>query len=319
MGLHISRNDVPGHSETLNSGGLGAKSGMGVHGNECSLSSVTRQPDYHTMPHRHDGEQVNYVLDGEIWFYVGNKACRCRPGDFQRIPRNAIHWAWNRSDKPATVIQTKSPPAAEDAHNWRAPGLFDDDEAPSLRIRANEHEDIYEHDAEIAEESEPLTNGLYVPAEKLPLVRSQHPTTSGEPEVRGVYGTELGYALVGWPAGYHSSPYLHDAEALIHILDGEIWIFVEDRGFRCQAGDFQRIPRNAIHWEWNVSDKPARAIVEYSPPLLEMDTISLKAGATPEGWVALFDDEEEPRLYGNARIYGVTYDGSKTEARYGLK
>ena len=141
----------------------------------------------------------------------------------------------------------------------------------------------------------------------------------GGPEVRGVYGTECSLATITWPAGYHSSPYVYDAEALIHVLDGEIWFFVEDKGFKCGAGDFQRIPRNAIHWEWNPTDGPARAAVEYCPPVLEADTIRLEGGATPEGWIAFFEEWEQPRLYGNARSYGVTYDASQTEARFGLK
>ncbi|MFH1560192.1 MAG: cupin domain-containing protein [Chloroflexota bacterium] len=318
MGLHLSQSEVPRLFSENPSEGWGSKTSGGASGNECSISVVTRVPGYQTRPHRHDAEQINYIPDGEIWFYVEDKAYQCRPGDFQRVPRNAIHWAWNRSDKPATVIQTKSPPSAVREKSNR--GLFDDEETPRVRARANEHESSHQHDPGKAEQSPPLTSGLFVPAEKLPVVKRQHPLmASGQVEVRGVYGTELSWAIVAWPAGYHSSPHVHDAEALIHILEGEIWFFVEDKGFKCQAGDFQRIPRNAIHWEWNPSDKPVRACVEHCPPVLEMETIWLKGGITPEGWVALFHDEERPRLYGNARIYGVTYDGSKTEARYGLK
>ena len=34
------------------------------HGNECSLMIATRKPGYHTKPHEHESEQINYVLDG---------------------------------------------------------------------------------------------------------------------------------------------------------------------------------------------------------------------------------------------------------------
>ncbi|MFH1560193.1 MAG: cupin domain-containing protein [Chloroflexota bacterium] len=316
MGLHMSWSEVPARATAKPR--VGSKTSKGVYGNECNMSVVTRVPGYHTPPHRHDSEQINYIPDGEIWFFVEDKAHKCRAGDFQRIPRNAIHWAWNRSDKPAAVVEPHAPPSGEHAHPDLQGGLFDDEETPRIRARANEHEDV-QFDPGRAEQSPPLTSGLYVPAEKLPVVRSQHSLmVSGQVEVRGVYGTEMSLAIVARPAGYHSSPHVHDAEQISHILEGEIWFFVEDKGFRCKAGDFQRIPRNAIHWEWNPSDKPVRTCEVCSPPVLEMETIWLKGGITPEGWVALFHDQEEPRLYGNAGIYGVTYDASKTEARYGL-
>ncbi|MFH1560191.1 MAG: cupin domain-containing protein [Chloroflexota bacterium] len=325
MGLHVSRSKVSEvfSAEPSSNPGGGSKTSRGASGNECSISVVTRVPGYHTRPHRHDAEQINYIPDGEIWFFVEDKAYLCRVGDFQRVPRNAVHWAWNRSDKPATVIETKSPGSGPVGPNVKPRpdrGLFDDEETPRPRTGAGRPDARVPYDPGKAEQSPPLTSGFYVPAEKLPVVREHQPlAVSGKVEVRGVYGTECSLATVVWPAGYHSQPYVHDAEALIHILEGEVWFFIEDKGFKCQAGDFQRIPRNAIHWEWNPSDKPVRACVEYSPPVLELETIWLKGGITPEGWVALFHEEERPRLYGNAGIYGVTYDGSKTEARYGLK
>jgi len=295
----------------------GYKMSIGASGNECSLSSVTRAPGYHTLPHQHDSEQINYISDGEIWFFVEERAFRCRKGDFQRVPRNLVHWAWNRSDRPATVIETHSPGAGPDGPNivQKADrGLWDEGETPNRRTGAGRPQARVAYDEEIAEDSEALTNGLYIAGEELPTVKLQAPKAAGEAELRGVYGAECSLAVATWPGGYHSLPYVQDAETLIHMLEGEIWFFLEDRGFLCHAGDFQRIPRNAIHWEWNPSDKPARAAVEYSPPVLDVDTISLRGGATPEGWFALFEDQERPRLYGNARTYGVTYDAAGTEA-----
>ena len=328
MPLHIPRNAVTEHympEPTSNPGG-GAKTSKGAAGNECSMSVVTRVPDYHTLPHRHDSEQINYISDGEIWFFVEEKAYRCRAGDFQRIPRNVVHWAWNRADNVATIVEThtpggsdpvdpNTPPRIEGPYALRPNrGLFDEGETPRLRLGEPKKESRIPYDQEIAEDSEPLTSGLYVAAESLPLVKGR-----GQAELRGVYGTESSLSTVAWPAGHHSSPYVHDAEALIHFLDGEIWFFIEDKGFKCEAGDFLRVPRNAIHWEWNASNHPVRALVEYSPPVLDVETLRLQGGTTPEGWVALFDEAETPRMYGNARTYGVAYEASRTETSFGLK
>ena len=79
------------------------------YGNECSLMIATRRPGYHTKPHQHESEQINYVLDGEIWFFVKDKGYLCKKGDFHRIPANTVHWAFNRSDKDATVAEAHSP------------------------------------------------------------------------------------------------------------------------------------------------------------------------------------------------------------------
>ena len=35
-----------------------------------------------------------------------------------------------------------------------------------------------------------------------------------------------------------------------------MWIFIDEEGFPLKKGDFFRIPRNAVHWSWNRSDKP---------------------------------------------------------------
>jgi quercetin dioxygenase-like cupin family protein len=55
-----------------------------------------RGAGYHTKPHVHDCEQWNYIISGEIWFFVEEHGYRCRKGDVMRIPRNRPHWAYNR-------------------------------------------------------------------------------------------------------------------------------------------------------------------------------------------------------------------------------
>ena len=76
-----------------------------VYGNDCNLMLAIRGPGYHSNPHKHDAEQLNYVLEGEIWVFIDDDGFLAKKGDFCRIPRNALHWAWNRSNADCTVLE----------------------------------------------------------------------------------------------------------------------------------------------------------------------------------------------------------------------
>ena len=89
----------------------GAMSTKMVYGNDCNMMVAVRAPGYHSNPHTHDCEQINYVLEGEVWVFVDNDAFLMKTGDFSRIPRNAVHWAWNRCDKPVTLVECTHRPA----------------------------------------------------------------------------------------------------------------------------------------------------------------------------------------------------------------
>ncbi|HEX9444379.1 MAG TPA: cupin domain-containing protein [Candidatus Binatia bacterium] len=134
MALHIKKENVPDRKATRSgSEGEGSMLSHKGYGNECSLMVATRGPGYHTRPHRHESEQINYVLEGEIWFFVEEEGYRCKQGDFQRVPANKIHWAWNRSDKPAVVAEAHAPGLVGERAGEGAVALFDEGEEPALR------------------------------------------------------------------------------------------------------------------------------------------------------------------------------------------
>ena len=134
MPLHVKSSDVP-EAKRVQTGeaGTGSMVVRKGYGNECSLMIATRAPGYHTKPHQHESEQINYVMDGEIWFFVEDKGFHCKKGDFQRIPANTIHWAWNRSDQDATVAEAHAPGLVGGRAGENAVALFDDGEAPQVR------------------------------------------------------------------------------------------------------------------------------------------------------------------------------------------
>ena len=134
MALHCKAEDIP-NRQVVRSGeqGVGSMIVKRAYGSECSLMHAVRAPGYHTTPHAHAAEQLNHVLQGEIWFFVENQGFLCKAGDFQRVPSNKIHWAWNRSSADAIVVEAHSPALVAGQQSEGSIGLFSDEE----RAQAN--------------------------------------------------------------------------------------------------------------------------------------------------------------------------------------
>lgn len=105
-----------------------------VAGNDASLMVATRPAGYHSYPHRHDCEQINYCVEGEIWIFAGEEGHLLKAGSFSRVPKGLIHWAWNRSDKPVTLVECHTPQMSFDDPERQAAiaMLFADGERPAL-------------------------------------------------------------------------------------------------------------------------------------------------------------------------------------------
>lgn len=71
-----------------------------------------------TLPvHRHENEQIGYVLDGTLTALVEGEEVRFEAGDAYRFPSGVRHGAENRSDGPVIGIGVLAPPRAEP--DWR--------------------------------------------------------------------------------------------------------------------------------------------------------------------------------------------------------
>ncbi|HUC49161.1 MAG TPA: cupin domain-containing protein [Xanthobacteraceae bacterium] len=110
----LETNLVP--AKFLSGGSVGAKI---AYGKESSIMLATRQPQYHSRPHAHDSEQLNYVLEGELYVFIEESGFLARKGDVFRIPRNAIHWSWVQGTTPCVLLETHTPPLIGD------PGVTD--------------------------------------------------------------------------------------------------------------------------------------------------------------------------------------------------
>lgn len=134
MSLHAKSENVPERKGVrTGSEGEGSMISRKAYGNECSLMIASRAPGYHTRPHVHESEQINYVLEGEIWFFIEAQGYHCKQGDFHRIPASKVHWAWNRSDKNTVVAEAHAPGLIGARAGEGAVPLFDHGEAPQIR------------------------------------------------------------------------------------------------------------------------------------------------------------------------------------------
>ena len=71
------------------------------------------------------------MLDGEMWVFIEEEGFLVHEGDFFRVPADAVHWGYNRSDEPITTFQVHSPaldPSRDNVH-----GLYLEGEEPAVR------------------------------------------------------------------------------------------------------------------------------------------------------------------------------------------
>lgn len=250
-----------------------------AYGTETSMMFAERGAGYHTRPHRHDAEQFNYILGGEIWFFVDGFGYRCRAGDIMRIPRYKIHWAYVlEGGEPARVIETHSLPLIgnhEEARKTSVPLLAPDEEP---RFVVNEVIPTPREETEAIETrafadpegtASPGRPNYYVNLAKVTSRRTR-PTTTPDSEFKTtqrIYGMDTSLLFADRDPGYHTHPHRHDCEQLNYILSGEIWFFVEDKAWRCRAGDIMRIPRGKVHWAWVRGNENSAVIESHAPPL----------------------------------------------------
>jgi quercetin dioxygenase-like cupin family protein len=130
MGLFVSEKDlIIGQAAVkLQSGNMKT---LFVYGNEANMMVATRSAGYHSMPHRHIPEQLNYVIAGELWIFIEDEGYHLKTGDFLRIPGNQLHWAWNRGTVDCTMVQVHSPVLAPESRVGTL-GLFAEGETPRV-------------------------------------------------------------------------------------------------------------------------------------------------------------------------------------------
>lgn len=253
------------------------------YGEDLSIRVAGRNGGYHSSPHIHDSEQLNFCADGEMWIYVENDGYRLRKGDLMRVPRNKVHWAWNRSDKPCVLYESHAP------GNIGAPRVRDT-AGPLFRT------------------GEPLPTGRYPLVSWLSTEYAENVEKANRPSVDGgliahfeevkdsphaivsdggfhskySYGLESSFLVAKQDSGCRIRPHLHGCEQLMHVISGELWVFLPDEAYHLRKGDFMRVPRLTPHWSWNSGSQPCELFEAHAPLLDPSEAEHGKALLTAE-------------------------------------
>jgi len=240
------------------------------YGKSLSLAVATCQPGYHPAPQIHASEQINYIAEGELWFYVDGNAYHLKEGDAIRIPSGTAHWMWNRSDAPCTFYESNCPPLA--GHTSDKVSAGDISNTPDAREALPHVVWLSEKYARELEATNPAPVEGPLMARAADLATSVHGGAIGAAAIgkltsKCVHGLKHNMTIAKRKGSYHSAPHIHDAEQLHFVVQGEIDIFRQDCGFSCKVGDFNVIPPNMPHWAHVTTDEDNVLLQAHSPVL----------------------------------------------------
>lgn len=109
-----------------------------VYGPDASVIIASRDAGYHSKPHRHSSEQINYLLTGEAWVFIEEDGYLMKAGDLLRIPGNKVHWAWVKGDMSVSVVEVHTPPLTADYEAGRVSLLLTDEEEARVEHTSNQ-------------------------------------------------------------------------------------------------------------------------------------------------------------------------------------
>ena len=78
-----------------------------------SLMEAELPRDQGPPPHDHPWDEAYYILEGDVWFLVGDKEQVFSTGDFIYAPGGTLHSFRGAGDKPARVLVFDAPATAE--------------------------------------------------------------------------------------------------------------------------------------------------------------------------------------------------------------
>ena len=122
----------------------GSAMAMVAYGQSASVILATREAGYHSKPHRHEAEQINYILEGEAWVFIEDTGFHVGKGDLLRIPKGCVHWAWVTGTSKASVLEVHTPPLTADYSSGRISMLTDASEEDQVDHVSNT--DAYDFD-----------------------------------------------------------------------------------------------------------------------------------------------------------------------------
>jgi quercetin dioxygenase-like cupin family protein len=107
-------------------------------------------------------------------------------------------------------------------------------------------------------------------------------TEQGGLSTKSVHGRDSSVQVCRRLPGYHSTPHKHDCEQFTYVVSGTTWMFIGREGFQAAPGDFFRVPRNEVHWSWNLGDEDLVTVQTFSPAM-DPATVGNSVGLFADG------------------------------------
>lgn len=79
----------------------------------ATLSLNRLMPGHSPNPHAHPHEQIVYIMEGEVDFFVGGEAHQMGPGSLLVVPPNIEHYAIVRGTEPVLNLDVFTPKRTE--------------------------------------------------------------------------------------------------------------------------------------------------------------------------------------------------------------
>lgn len=297
-------------------------------GRGASLTYAAMPAGARSLPHVHNGEQLTYVVSGEIWAFVidakGHKHAVCmQAGDFGRFPALAVHWCWNKGNAPCTLIAGHMPALHGEQQgqdmlaSWEHP--------VTSKASHTYFVDLAHHPIEETERVAEGGNGGRWPGlfrrgnDIAAAVADEHSSARGLTN-KMVYGHAGSLMVATRQGGYHTNPHVHECEQLNFVTSGRLSSFIiapdgAAHTLSPQAGDFWRVPSWRVHWIRSDPSAGPFQMVELHCPGLQGDP------RANDRAVPLFLDDEDPKTTGspsNIFLEPTTYHVQDIEAKAGF-
>ena len=82
-------------------------------GDGATLALHRLHPGHEPRPHSHHYEQIVYILQGQIDFFIGDERIRLGPGGLLAVPPNVMHYGVVVGDEPVLNLDVFTPKRAE--------------------------------------------------------------------------------------------------------------------------------------------------------------------------------------------------------------
>lgn len=82
-------------------------------GTGATLAIHRLQPDHEPKPHKHENEQIAYIVSGTVDFHIGDQVVRLGPGGIVTVPPNVMHHAVVVGDEEVINIDVFTPARPE--------------------------------------------------------------------------------------------------------------------------------------------------------------------------------------------------------------